>query len=767
MAAGRLLAPGGDEASMRIRVHLLAAALGVLACAACTHHNEPVGAEAGAADGGPDGSASDGGAADGGAGDAATADVAPADAGPPNQPPTVQWLQPADGSVALLGTKVDFVAQVADDTTEPADLGLTVTLTGTAAPDGFVPAVDAGGKVTLATAALPAGKNTLVLKVYDGDGAATSASLTVLVNTAPGAPVVSISPAAPTSADDLKAVLEAPAIDPESGPLGPSQHAWEWRRGMEVVADLTGPLVPADRTKAGETWTVVARGSDGHAQGLEGSASVKIDNAAPGVPVLALSPAQPTVASQVACQIAQPAVDPDGDAVAYLVRWTLDGEPLPAAGTATTVTLASAESGVWKAVVPVKKGQVLGCRANATDGVSVGLMAEVTVALASFDPCVGGSSGCGLGTACTPTDGAEAACPCAQGYLAGFGGCVDVDECLGDGASCAAHAVCVNEPGSWSCACAPGWKGPGTVAGGCTDIDECAAAGGDALCNPLAKCANTAGGYLCLCQDGYAGDGAASGTCADVDECAQGLAVCDLAAACTNTVGSYACVCGPGWKGDGKKCADVDECADGTAACDLAATCTNTDGGYTCTCKPGYSGDGQNCVDIDECKAGAYACHPHATCANLPGSYLCQCDAGWMGDGLLCEDVDECKAGTHNCSPEATCGNTKGGFDCTCKTGWQGTGLGANGCVDVDECQTGQYVCATSATCSNLEGSYLCQCKPGWIGDGKLCDDVDECAQGTATCHAAAQCLNTPGAYVCTCKPGWSGDGADCTPDGT
>jgi hypothetical protein len=252
----------------------------------------------------------------------------------------------------------------------------------------------------------------------------------------------------------------------------------------------------------------------------------------------------------------------------------------------------------------------------------------------------------------------------------------------------------------------------------CTDIDECASR--VASCNTNADCTNTPGSFVCACRPGYTGDGV---DCSDSDECSTGADDCSANATCTNTPGSFSCACATGYAGDGVTCSDVDECRAGTSRCSANAICTNSVGAFSCTCLAGFSGDGVTCTDLDECALDTDTCDANATCSNRPGSFSCTCKQGYAGNGLVCvpDQVDECALGTDNCSPNATCTNTSAAFSCACNAGYSGNGVT---CSELDECALATDNCSADATCTNTQGGFRCTCNAGYSGDGVTCSPV-------------------------------------------
>ncbi len=727
-----------------------------------------------------------------------------ADTSAVDQPPTIKITAPADGTIANVGSLVHISANVSDDR-DPVNV-LTFKLISSAVANSLAAGmVDGTGVIEFDTNSLPAGPQQITLQVTDTTNHTGAKSVGILINTAPGAPVVVILPDKPTTTDDLTAKITQDAPDPDRS-AADLTYTYTWFKNGQPT-EFVDAVLPNAATTKGDTWQVKVQAHDPKAVGPQGSAQVAIGNAAPIAPQLVIMPDSIDLQSEVSCSQAVTATDADGDPLTFTFTWLIGDYPNPGQ-TDNPIKLSKLASGKDTSGIkdlPVKAGEKVACKVVVSDGTdSAPEVQSPPVSIGAYDACGDPKFNyCALAATCTNTDTLEPTCTCPQGVtadgkLTGYTGdgkiCLDVNECS-EGV-CDANATCANTDGGYTCTCNTGYLGDGAV---CGDVDECAS--NTAGCDLNADCSNTVGSFVCSCKAGYAGDGF---VCGDVNECdvgSGGINACDLNAACSNTVGSYNCNCKSGYAGTGFACADIDECALGTAGCDLAADCSNTIGSAICTCKPGYSGDGLTCTNINECAASTSPCSTFANCTDKPGTFECKCKTGFTGDGFACVDVDECTNGTAGCGANADCTNLPGAWNCACKKGFAGDGLV---CTDVDECTNGTAGCAAKALCANTIGSFTCTCqapyvgdgkscalqdlcktnnggcnlnatcamvneavactcKPGFSGDGKTCNDINECSNGQAGCGANATCTNTPGSFNCACNNGFTGDGKVCS----
>jgi hypothetical protein len=145
-----------------------------------------------------------------------------------------------------------------------------------------------------------------------------------ILDTAPSAPRVKLEPAVPGRGAPVRAVITAPAVDPDGDAVS---YRIDWLLdGLET--GVTGETFPGDRLRRGLLLTARVVASDGELEAEPALAEARVANTAPGALVVALEPALPRRADVLRAQLVRPATDVDGDRLSYRHRWTLDGKPL-------------------------------------------------------------------------------------------------------------------------------------------------------------------------------------------------------------------------------------------------------------------------------------------------------------------------------------------------------------------------------------------------------------------------------------------------------
>ncbi|XP_074635378.1 uncharacterized protein LOC141893842 isoform X1 [Acropora palmata] len=326
---------------------------------------------------------------------------------------------------------------------------------------------------------------------------------------------------------------------------------------------------------------------------------------------------------------------------------------------------------------------------------------------------------CGPGT-CRNYRGSYS-CDCQPGFRENYRirKCVGINSCY-----FVQHTICPYYEG-WKCTdlangtakceCKRGFK---KKDGKCIDINECQDA--PDRCGP-GRCLNDRGSYSCDCQPGFRQNNTIQPTCVDINECASVKNACDHE--CINTEGSYNCSCGSGYtlENDNKTCRDINECDHADKSCGNAS-CINTPGSFECHCPHGYEFDDElpACKDVNECRSRKHACDQ--VCTNTEGSFMCGCHAGYIvsNDSKSCQDKNECDHADLTCG-NASCVNIAGSYKCHCSTGYEFDD-GLRACKDINECASVKNAC--NHECTNTEGSYTCSCRPGYFlhKDGKSCE---------------------------------------------
>lgn len=238
--------------------------------------------------------------------------------------PDMSITEPISGFVVNEGERVNFAGTVSDIEDTPSRIGVvwSSSIDGTL----FTQNASSDGTVEFSTSTLSLGTHSIQASATDTDGLVGLDSITLYVNGLPGQPTIAINPNPATSGDNLRATVTVDAVDPEGDSL---TYSYVWYQNGNLTT-YTGNTVPASATTRGDLWEVQVTPYDGYGYGIVGSATINIDNAAPTVSSVTVSP---TTAYTNTDLTATPSgwSDPDGDAEGYRYQWYLNSAALPGA----------------------------------------------------------------------------------------------------------------------------------------------------------------------------------------------------------------------------------------------------------------------------------------------------------------------------------------------------------------------------------------------------------------------------------------------------
>jgi hypothetical protein len=137
-------------------------------------------------------------------------------------------------------------------------------------------------------------------------------------NQSPIAPEIAIKPAAPTTTDDLELVFVTDSTDKDGDQI---DQTISWLKEGVVQWELEDKTtVAASYTSKGENWEVVVVASDGLSTPTNARKGATIQNSAPRLDSVSISPADPTGASTLQAEAIF--MDEDGDNVTLSYVWT-------------------------------------------------------------------------------------------------------------------------------------------------------------------------------------------------------------------------------------------------------------------------------------------------------------------------------------------------------------------------------------------------------------------------------------------------------------
>ncbi len=169
---------------------------------------------------------------------------------------------------------------------------------------------------------LTAGTHEITLRLIGDAVEGDDVSISLLMNTPPVTPGLTITPAEPATTDELTAIPDGEASDADGDEVTTTV---EWFKDGDKQDELTGEyVVPPVHTAKGQTWSAVLKTNDGYAFGAVSQDKVSIQNTLPSLAAAVVTPQEGYVDTTFTCS-AEGWVDPDGAPEQFAVAWSLNG----------------------------------------------------------------------------------------------------------------------------------------------------------------------------------------------------------------------------------------------------------------------------------------------------------------------------------------------------------------------------------------------------------------------------------------------------------
>ena len=261
--------------------------------------------------------------------------------------PSVTINTPIDGSVINEGQPITFNATVQDSEDLASDIDLDWSVNGVSIS---TQGATSSGGASFTDSTLTYGSYNLVVTATDTDGLTDADQINFTVNGIPSQPTVGITPDPANASANLTANITVDSVDPEGVQVN---YTYEWLQNNVVVPAYMTASIPSSATAKGETWKVRVTPNDGLVDGDVGTAEVVIQNTAPTMNSVAITPNSAAYNDSV-LTCSGTATDPD-ETPTMTYQWTMAGGVL---GNGSTVDLSFTSAMPTSTVV---------CTATATD----------------------------------------------------------------------------------------------------------------------------------------------------------------------------------------------------------------------------------------------------------------------------------------------------------------------------------------------------------------------------------------------------------------
>ena len=292
--------------------------------------------------------------------------------------PSITLDAPLDGNVYSEGQTLTFAATVSDAQDQPDDILLDWVLNGSSFS---TQSATTSGTAEFSDSTLSAGTYNLMVTATDSDGLTDSDQINFTVNGLPSQPFVSITPSPADTNDTLTVNIDSPSTDPEGNTVN---YSFSWLMGGAVQSAYTSSTVPSAATNKNEQWTVRVTPNDGIADGPTGEATITIENTAPSLSSLAITPAN-NIYNDGSLNCTVVVTDPDETLTANY-EWSI-GTTVVGSGTNLALSTIGAEP-----------NDVVVCTASVVDSDGASASASTSITVENRSPTV-------LGATITPSNG--------------------------------------------------------------------------------------------------------------------------------------------------------------------------------------------------------------------------------------------------------------------------------------------------------------------------------------------------------------------------